>query len=285
MRALADARALDAVAAELAERVRREEAAYGQGPRPPDTLWDHLQRTGALAAQLGVEEGLDPEACRLAGLFHDAGKFYGAALHADDVPEERRSVEILRELAAGRTLSSATVDEVADAILQLYRDDPEPSLLGRVLFDADNLDKLGPIGVANYFTKRGLRGKGLSADRADELTVELTYARHAAASMRTAAGRRLAEALAPQTEAFFVSLLEHMRRVGLAEVTLEEVDFDGLALVVAAPAACPCGGSLTRRLFQVPGLKCSEVHLAHDCAACGAQREVKFCRPRLASAE
>lgn len=274
-------RSSNGLEAELRDHVRREEAAHGRGDRPPDTLWDHLTRVAAIAERLGRAEGLDPETCRLAGLFHDAGKFHGGDLHGDDVPEEQHSVAALREIGGRHDIPAQQVEEMADAILQLYRDDPEPTPLAEVLFDADNLDKLGPLGIANYFVKRGLRGRGISASLVYRCTVELTYARHAAACMMTEEGRRWAGERAPETERFLRSLLEQLEQIGSTRISIEELEFDGLQLVVAAPSACSCGGSLGREIWQVPGLKCSEIHLAHTCQACGERIEVKFCRPRM----
>jgi putative nucleotidyltransferase with HDIG domain len=268
---------------DLREHVRREEATLDRNGKGPDTLWDHLSRVAAIAERLGRAEGLDPQICRIAGLFHDAGKFHGGELHGDDVPEEQHSVEVLGEIAGRYGIPKRQVDAISDAILQLYRDDPEPTPLAMVLFDADNLDKLGPLGIANYFVKRGLRGRGISSSLVYRCTVELTYARHAPACMMTETGRRWAARRAPETERFLRSLLDQMHEDGLAEVTVEEVEFDGLLLIVAASAACACGGALDRKIWQVPGLKCSEIHLSHTCGACGERHEVKFCRPRLQS--
>lgn len=265
----------------LRDRIRREEAEHGGGDREPNSLWGHLVRVAVFAEQLGRAEGLDPNICRLAGIFHDAGKFHGGQLHGDDVPEERHSVEVLRELGAHHGIPDELIDRAADAIEQLYRDDPEPTLLAEVLFDADNLDKLGPLGIANFFVKRGLRGRGISSDFIFRFTVELTYARHAAASMRTATGREWAARRAPQTEDFLRSLLDQLREDDLADFVVEDVEFEGLTLVVAAPRACSCGACLSRDIWQVAGITCSEIHLAHSCGACGARHEIRFCRPRL----
>ncbi len=267
---------------ELRARVRDDESRFTARERTTDALWDHLERVASLAERLGRSEGLDPGVCRLAALFHDAGKFSGGRYHEGDVPEEERSVVVLREIAARHELDRADVERAADAILELYRDDPEPSPLGRVLFDADNLDKLGPLGVANFFVKRGLRGRAVSRSLLERITVELTYARHARSSLWTAAGRDLGARRGAQTIRFHHELLDTLREDGLADLRVEEVELDGLVLDVVAPARCECGGEWVRVIVEVPGIKCSELRLSHVCGACSERRELRFCRPRLA---
>lgn len=272
---------LNLVSTDLRELVRREENLYGRGDTTTDSLWDHLQRVSRLAERLGRAEGVDPFACRLAGLFHDAGKFSRGGYHQDDRPEEEHSVACLRELGGKHGLDPELINRVAEAIRQLYRDDAEPSPLARVLFDADNLDKLGPLGVANYFAKIGLRGRGVSPATLCRLTVELTYARHAPRCMATRSGRDLARLRAPATIRFIDELIDTLREDGLYDLRVEDVDFNGVVLAVVSPAACECGGDLKRRIWEVSGIKCSEIHLRHECATCGKGRELKLCRPRL----
>jgi HD superfamily phosphodiesterase len=274
---------LTALERSLRDRIHEEEVAHSKSDRGSDTLWDHLLRVAALAEGIGRAEGVDPFACRLAGLFHDAGKFGAGRYHGDDLPEEQRSVEALRELTRETELDRELVERVAEAILQLYRDDPEPTDLARVLFDADNLDKLGPLGVANFFVKQGLRGRGVSREMLYGLTVELTYARHGPRCLATETGREMASRRAPETRRALVGLLDQLRDDGLHDFVVEEVEHDGLILDVVAPSACECGGALGRRVWEVPGIKCSEIHLEHACARCGEAREIRFCRPRLLS--
>ena len=265
----------------LRARVREEETLDRRRARPSESLWDHLDRVARLAERIGLAEGVDPIACRLAGLFHDAGKFAGGRYHGDERPEEDASVETLRELGAAHGLDGDRLEAVAESILQLYRDDPDPTDLTRVLFDADNLDKLGPLGVANFFVKAGLRGGGVSERLLARLTIELTYARHASRSLLTPSGRALAARRAPQTIAFLTALIETLRDDGLFDLRVEEIDFGGLTLSLVVPAACACGGSWDRSVWEVPGLKCSEIHLAHRCRSCEETRQMRFCRPRL----
>ncbi len=264
----------------LRERVRGdEEAVTGERRTRTDTLWGHLERVATIAEQIGAREGLDRRRCRLVGLFHDAGKFAAGGNRSDRRAEEERSVELLRELAG----ELEGIDEIAEAILMLYRGDPEPTPLARVLFDADNLEKLGPLGVANYFVKQGLRGRGVSERTLRGLTVELTYARVAPEVMMTDAGRALARTRGAQTTAFARELLDALREDGIFDLDIHEVELDGLVLEIVEPACCPCGGELERELWEEPGMKCSEIHLEHRCRSCHDTHEIRFCRPRLDS--
>lgn len=276
---------LDVVELALRTHVRRGEAAAEPADCTTDSLWDHLARTAVIAEQLGRAEGVEPGACRLAALFHDAGKFHEGALHGDSRPEEEHSVDVLRDFARRYELPSAEVEEAADAILQLYRNDPEPTTLAQVLFDADNLDKLGHLGVASFFVKRGLRGRGISPELMIRFTVELTYARHAEACMQTETGRAWARRRAPRTLAFFRSLVDELREDGLAELEIRELTHDGLEIEAVVPSACRCSGALAPEIVQKDGIKCRKIHLAWVCADCGERLEVRFCRPRLVGSD
>ena len=269
----------------LRTHVRQEEGAASQGNQPTESLWDHLCRTARIAEQLGRVEGIDPSTCRLAALFHDAGKFHQGTLHRDSEPEEQHSVEVLARLAERHGIPEDQVNEITEAILQLYRGDPDPTPLAKVLFDADNLDKLGYLGAANFFVKRGLRGGGISRSFMVQFTVELTYARHAVACMQTEAGQNWARRRAPQTQSFFSSLLDQLREDGLADLVIKELHFDGLQIDAVVPAACSCSRTLVPEIWQKEGIKCCKIHLVHACQACGERYEVRFCRPRLASGE
>jgi uncharacterized protein len=275
----------DDVELALCAHVQREEAAAEPVDRTTDSLWEHLSRTAVIAERLGRAEGVDPAACRLAALFHDAGKFHEGALHGDSRPEEEHSVDVLGVFARRYELPSEMVADAAEAILQLYRDDPEPTPLARVLFDADNLDKLGHLGAANFFVKRGLRGRGISPELAIQFTVELTYARHAEACMQTETGRTWAQRRAPRTLAFFRSLVDELLEDGLAELEIRELTHDGLEIEAVVPSACRCSGALEPEIEQKDGIKCRKIHLAWVCGDCGERVEVRFCRPRLAGSD
>ena len=269
----------------LRDHVQREETAADQGERTVDSLWDHLSRTAGIAEQLGRAEGIDPATCRLAALFHDAGKFHEGQHHGDSVPEEQHSVEVLDRLAERHGVPEDQVAEISEAILQLYRGDPDPTPLAKVLFDADNLDKLGYLGAANFFVKRGLRGRGISPSFMIQFTVELTYARHAVGCMQTEAGQRLGATTGASDQSFFTSLLDQLREDGLADLVINELDFDGLLIDAVVPSTCSCGRALVPEIRQDEGIKCRKIHLVHACRDCDERYEVRFCRPRLVDAE
>ena len=273
--------ALAAVELELRERIKKEEVEHIQENKLSDSLWGHSERVALIAERLGLAEGIDLTACRLAGLFHDAGKFGGGSYHKGDKPEEERSVSVFRKLTGGKGFATDLIDQVEESILQLYRNDPEQTLLTKVLFDADNLDKLGLLGIANYFIKTGLRGDGLSASVLYRATVELTYARHAPACLTTKTGREIARKRAPKTIAFFQELLDSLREEGLFDFRINEVIFNKLSLDVVTPAACNCGEQFSLKISEVPGIKCSEIHLMHICQSCQTKHQLRFCRPRL----
>ncbi|MBT8352682.1 MAG: HD domain-containing protein [Deltaproteobacteria bacterium] len=272
---------LAAVELELRERIKKEEFEHIQENKHSDSLWGHSERVALTAERLGLGEGLDLTACRLAGLFHDAGKFGGGGYHKGDKPEEERSVSVFRKITRGKGFATNLIDQVEESILQLYRQDPDQTLLTKVLFDADNLDKLGLLGIANYFVKAGLRGGGLSASVLYKVTVELTYARHAPTCLTTKTGREIARKRAPKTIAFFQQLLDSLREDGLFDFRVKEVNFNNLLLDVVTPASCNCGEQFSLKIKEVPGIKCSEIHLAHICQSCQSSHELRFCRPRI----
>ncbi len=266
---------------ELGQYIRKEEAAFGSSRRAPDTLMGHLERVAAHAVGLALKEGVDPLLAEMAGLFHDAGKFHGGKYHLDDKPEEEYSIEVLRKMGLKQGLDPAILDEVAGAIAQLYRDDPKPTPLSQVLFDADNLDKLGLPGIALYFIKSGLRGQGLSADLIIRLTVELNYARYSARGLFTRTARTIAETRSADTIRFIHEFLDALREDGLFDARIERVRVCDLELEVISPASCPCGGAMGLKSWTEKGIKCTEIHLEMTCETCPNQHKIRFCRPRL----
>jgi uncharacterized protein len=264
---------------ELGQHIRKEESSHGSADNIPDALMGHLERVASQAVRLASIEGVDPLCAELAGLFHDAGKFHNGKYHEGDRPEEEYSIEVLRELGGNNGLDPAIIVEVSNAIRQLYRDHPKLTPLSMVLFDADNLDKMGLLGIANYFIKSGLRGKGVTEDMIIDLTVELTYARYASRRFFTETGRAIAERRSPDTIRFIRDFLESLKEDGLFDARVEHTSVSGLELEVVTPSACRCGADMAKKTWIQQGVKCTEIHLEIACTACDNRYKIKFCRP------
>jgi uncharacterized protein len=264
---------------ELGQYIRKEESSHGSADNIPDALMGHLERVASQAVRLALKEGVDPLCAELAGLFHDAGKFHNGKYHEGDRAEEEYSIEVLRELGGNNGLDPEIIVEVSNAIQQLYRDHPKLTPLSMVLFDADNLDKTGLLGIANYFIKSGLRGKGVTEEMIVDLTVELTYARYAARRFFTETGRAIAEHRSPDTIRFIHDFLESLKEDGLFDARVEHASVSGLELEVVTPSACRCGADMAKKTWIQQGVKCTEIHLEIACTACENRYKVKFCRP------
>ncbi len=55
------------------------------------------------------------------------------------------------------------IKDILKAISALYNEDLVCDINCKIVHDADRLDKLGPLGIANFFTKMTLRGTNLSS--------------------------------------------------------------------------------------------------------------------------
>ena len=262
---------------------------------PSEFLLEHTRHTAAIAHTLALREGVAPLRPVLVALFHDAGKFHEGGYHKDDVPEEEHAARLAEALLAEWKVERAEIDGVTAALRGLYDDRLHGGESGRIVQDADRLDKLGALGVGAFFTKATLRGRGLVDALAHTLSRELTYALAAPRSMLTESGRLLAREHSARTVSFFDDLLAELESCGIAEFdrrTLEvEGDFrtvDGAAarkmqVTVVTPRACPdCEGEigLAHRLER--GVKCETLKARLTCQACDYAREIYFCLPVFA---
>lgn len=269
---------------ELQRFIQNEEKGYhSKKIELTDSLWSHSIRVAALAEKIGLQEEADLTACRLAGLFHDAGKFVDGAYHSGTDKEEDGSVRVLYEITKGKGILPEIVEQVAKAILEMYSQSHELSLLGKILFDADNLDKIGLPGVCNFMIKAGLRGRGLNRALLYRVGRELTYARYAPQRMMTETAKKLAEEKAPETINFYHNMLESLRNDCLYDFYVCEVEYNGMTLDIVETPYCICGGSLERLICEAPDLKCRKIHVVHRCSLCESVSEYQFCRPLLSS--
>jgi HD superfamily phosphodiesterase len=262
---------------------------------PSEFLLEHTRHTAAIAHTLALRERVDPLRPVLVALFHDAGKFHGGEYHKDDVPEEEHAARLAASLLEEWSVERAEIEAVTTALRGLYHDRLNAGEPGRIVQDADQLDKLGAIGVGAFFTKATLRGRGLVDALAHTLSRELTYALAAPRSMLTESGKTLARERSARTVSFFDDLLVELESCGIAAFdrrTLEiEGDFRGvdgtpartMQVTVVTPRGCPdCEDAiaLTHRLER--GVKCETLKARLACKVCDYKREIAFCLPVFA---
>src|SRR5208283_3022325 len=152
---------------------------------PSEFLLEHTRRTAAIAHRVAGMEGVDPFLPILVALFHDAGKFHDGKYHKDDIPEEEHAAVLAEKMLSEFGVEHRDVVTVLEALRALYNDKLQCVGACRIVQDADRLDKLGTLGIAAFFTKAALRGRGLIDALAQNGSRELTYALAAPRSMFT----------------------------------------------------------------------------------------------------
>lgn len=243
-------------------------------------LWAHSSRVGCIAHQIAKTEGFEPEPALLAGLLHDTGKFAHGSYHEDDIPEERNAVEFVERILSG-TVYDPWIPIINQAILSMYLEVEATSDIGRVVYDADCLDKLGCMGVAQFFAKHALRRRYLDNDLMVRASIELTYAHHAPETLKTATGRSLARERKRRTRRFYLELVDEWAQLGLGTFNILEEDIAGIVCILVVPGACSCGGRLELESDIREALKCRSVVMKYPCTACGSESEYSFCLPTL----
>ena len=244
------------------------------------SLWAHSARVARIAFRIAGAEGLAEEPALLAGLLHDIGKFACGSYHEDDIPEERNAVPFVKRILSG-TVYERWIPTIEQAILSMYLEGEATTDIGRVVHDADNLDKLGNMGVVQFFTKKALRRQFLDNDVLIRAGVELTYAHHAQDTLKTATGRSLARERGIRTRRFYTELLEEWAGLGLGTFDILEEDIAGIACILVVPCACTCAGRLEIDSDIRDSVKCRSVVVTYHCQACGIKSEFSFCLPKV----
>lgn len=277
---------LETLGADLVSSIRKclveRETAYQRtlGDEHYASLWAHSLRVGQIARHLAQREGADPVSALLCGLLHDAGKFADGAYHRDGAAEEEGAAEAAALLLVG-TVHEKRVKEIQKAVLSLYREDAEETQLGRILYDADRLDKMGCMGVAQFFAKNALRRRFLDNELLLRASVELTYAYCALEALKTGAGRRLAVERAARTKWFYGELLSEWAAFGLGRFAVRHESIEGIECVLVVPEACECGGRLEVHSDIRESVKCRSAVVQYRCPACRSDREFSFCLPNV----
>ena len=283
--------------ARIEQTLVESEARYNDQSKqaPSEFLLEHTLRTAAIAHTLSGMEGVDPFLPCLVALYHDAGKFHEGEYHKDGIPEEEHAAILAAAMLTEFGMARGEIDTVLDALRALY-DDRMPCIGPcRIVQDADRLEKLGPMGVAAFFTKATLRGRGLTDAIVQALSRELTYAVTAPQSMFTESGKSLAREQAAKTIAFFDDLLRDLDRWGIAAFERRTLVVEGnfhtrdgeplqrTQVTIAMPRACPdCDAPITLSHHCERGVKCETLKAHFACLSCDYSRDISFCLPVLA---
>lgn len=244
------------------------------------SLWAHSSRVGRIAVYIAEKEGCSTQPALLAGLFHDMGKFAHGRYHTDDTPEEKNAVVLTEQILTG-TVYEKWIPTIREAILSCYLDGEATNEVGRIVFDADCLDKLGNMGVAQFFAKKAMRRQFLDDQLMIRMSVELTYAYHAPETLKTATGRMLAKQRSLRTRRFYTELVEEWTLLGLGDVTIIQEDIAGIVCVFVVPCSCSCGGLLTCESDIRDAVKCRSAIVTYRCMDCNAANEFSFCLPNV----
>jgi molybdopterin-guanine dinucleotide biosynthesis protein A/HD superfamily phosphodiesterase len=268
---------------EIRQTLIEQETAYQQRTVEEEvysSLWAHSSRVGRIARHIAKAEGLDEEPALLAGLLHDMGKFVHGSYHEDDTPEEEKAVLFVESILSG-TVYEKWIPVINRAILSMYIEGEAASDIGNVVHDADRLEKLGAMGVAQFFTKNTLRRRFLDTDTMSRISIELTYAYHAPGTMKTGTGRSLAIGRSIRTRRFYTELLGEWAEFGLGVFDILEEDIAGIFCLLVVPRSCSCGGRLEIESDIRDAVKCRSVIVTYRCGACGLENEFTFCLPNV----
>jgi molybdopterin-guanine dinucleotide biosynthesis protein A/HD superfamily phosphodiesterase len=278
--------ALRSIAPDVIQEIRRtlieQETAYQHKAteEPFSSLWAHSSRVGRIARHIAKAEGWEQEPALLAGLLHDAGKFAHGSYHEDETPEEKNAVRFAERILSG-TAYARWIPIINEAIISTYLDGDVTSDIGRAVYDADCLDKLGNMGVVQFFAKKALRRQFLDDDVLIRASVELTYAHHAPDTLKTATGRSLAQKRNIRTRRFYAELLEEWRELGLGAFQIIEENIAGIACILVVPCACPCGGWLKLESDIRDAVKCRSLVVNYRCVRCDTKSGFSFCLPDI----
>ncbi len=246
-------------------------------------LWDHSFRVGKIAYKLALKEGIDPLVPTIAAILHDAGKFVLGKYHDDEISEEEHSSSVAQKLLVNSGLSKNDIEAVKTAIYALYKEKLECNINCKIVHDADRLEKLGPLGIANFFTKMTLRGTNLSSSILKNLSRELTYTAAAPNTMLTKTGKELARTRSQKALLYFDELLEEFAYYdfGRFQVKEFEIEVDQKVTLVIPEKCHKCNGEYSVQLSKEMGIKCEKVIVNYSCNKCEQKYKTEFCLPLI----
>ena len=246
-------------------------------------LWDHSFRVGKIAYKLALKEGIDTLVPTIAAILHDAGKFVLGKYHDDEISEEEHSSSVAQKLLVNSGLSKNNIVAVKTAIYALYNEKLECNINCKIVHDADRLEKLGPLGIANFFTKMTLRGDNLSSSILKNLSRELTYIAAAPNTMLTKTGKKLARTRSQKALLYFDELLEEFAYYDLGRFQVKEFEIEAdQKVTLVIPETChKCNGEYSVQLSKEMGIKCEKVIVNYSCNKCEQKYKTEFCLPLI----
>ena len=271
---------------------KREKVFVGKENGAADSfLWEHSLHVALYARKICLLEKIDPLIPVLAALFHDIGKFDDGLYHKENIPEEEQSSEIASEILHLEGVPSSDIDRIVSGFKSLYDESKKGDRISDILHDAEFLAKSGYLGVANFFTKSALRGQNLLRTLSLHLSKELTYASVLPESLKTSAGKKMAELKSKDSLSFYRKLIGELSEAGIAEFAILEEELPcpqkgkkSLKIHLAVPLNCPtCEGRLERELSFEQGIKCTELVFRIGCLRCSFDYRMSFCLPELLS--
>ena len=158
-----------------------------------DHTLDHVELTVAIAGYLASKEGADVEVCVVSAYLHDIAK-NSSQEHAKVGAEEAKA--FLKQIQA----PDPFIDQVCYAISQHDNDLPKRTKEAEVLWDADKLQSIGPLGFARVFGYRMVYDKRQvygAVEKAREYT-DFFYDR-----FYTKTGREIAQSLRSSMREFY----------------------------------------------------------------------------------
>ncbi|MHA1504150.1 MAG: NTP transferase domain-containing protein [Candidatus Heimdallarchaeota archaeon] len=269
--------------------IRESEAAFNEESPTLETdfLWDHSYRVGKIAYQLALKEGVNPLVSTIAAILHDAGKFVLGKYHDDNIPEEEHSASIANKLLKTEGFDQEEIKDVLKAISALYNEDLVCDINCKIVHDADRLDKLGPLGIANFFTKSTLRGLNLHQAILTSLSRELTYAKSAPKTMMTSAARNLAQQRSATTLDYFNNLLLELKTYEINNFYTKNLQLENHEeVILVIPEKCQkCSGNYLIDISKEKGIKCEKLIANYSCNNCDHEYRIAFCLPILTKKE
>lgn len=181
--------------------------------------WDHTERVYNLCMRIGKKENADIEILKLAASLHDIGREHqdksnGEICHAE------KGASLARELLEKHNLDNEKINKIIHCIeSHRFRGKKVPqSKEAKILFDADNLDSIGAVGVGRAFLFAGeigakLHNKDVDIEKTKPYTKEDTAYREFIVKLKKVKDRMLTEEgkrIAEERHKFMVDFFDRL---------------------------------------------------------------------------